>query len=61
MKEVGELAVHQAGDSCEQVFIRVDKFTKNDEQSAIKLLAVRLLRFTPEFVVSVFQYFFFNS
>ncbi|PNY08115.1 regulatory protein recX, partial [Trifolium pratense] len=35
MEEVGELT----GDSCEQDFIRVDKFTNDAEQSAVKLLA----------------------
>lgn len=47
MEDVGELAVHQAGDSCEQDFIRVDKLTNNVEQSAIKLLAVRLVVAPP--------------
>ncbi|PNX85994.1 regulatory protein recX [Trifolium pratense] len=38
MEEVGELT----GDSCEQDFVRVDKFTNDAEQSAVKLLAYRL-------------------
>ncbi|GAU34089.1 hypothetical protein TSUD_255850 [Trifolium subterraneum] len=37
MEEVGELT----GDSCEQDFIRVDKFINDAEQSAVKLLASR--------------------
>jgi hypothetical protein len=39
MEEVGELI----GDSREQDFIQVDKFTNDAEQSAVKLLASRLV------------------
>ncbi|XP_027187418.1 uncharacterized protein [Cicer arietinum] len=42
MEEVGELTVHQAGDS-EQDLIRLDKFTNDVEQSATRLLASRAL------------------
>lgn len=43
MEEIGELTVHHAGDSSEQDLIRVDKFTNDVEQSAIKFLASRLV------------------
>lgn len=43
MEEVGELTVPQTEDSGEQDFIRLDKSTNDVEQSAVKLLASRLV------------------
>ncbi|KAK7276994.1 hypothetical protein RIF29_18143 [Crotalaria pallida] len=42
---VEELSIHQegAGDSCEQDIIHIDRFTNDVEESAIKLLAARLV------------------
>ncbi|KAJ1415517.1 Winged helix-like DNA-binding domain superfamily [Sesbania bispinosa] len=69
MEEVGELIIHQAGDSCEQDLIQIDKFTNDVEESAIKLLAVRALtavelrkkllgkRFSPNAVEAVINKF----
>lgn len=41
--EEGSEQMEEVGDSCEQDFIRVDKFTNDAEQSAVKLLASRAL------------------
>lgn len=42
---VEELTVHQAGDSCEQDLLHIDKRTSIVEESAIKLLAARSVSF----------------
>jgi len=39
--------MEEVRDSCEQDFIRVDKFTNDAEQSAVKLLASRLVSPSP--------------
>ncbi|RDY07298.1 Regulatory protein RecX, partial [Mucuna pruriens] len=69
MKEVGELTIHQGGDSCDQDLIQIDKFTSDVEESAIKLLAARALtafelrrkllgkRFSPNAVEAVINKF----
>lgn len=69
MQEVGELTIHQGGDSREQDVIQIDKFTSDAEESAIKLLAVRALtalelrkkllgkRFSPDAVEAVINKF----
>ncbi|XP_061337640.1 uncharacterized protein LOC133284596 isoform X2 [Gastrolobium bilobum] len=66
---VEELTIHEAGDSCEQDLIQIEKFTSDVEQSAIKLLAARALtavelrkkllgkRFSPNAVEAVINKF----
>lgn len=47
---VEELTIHQAGDYCEQDLLQLDKYTTTSvvEESAIKLLAARLVSFPFE-------------
>ncbi|KAG4964277.1 hypothetical protein AAZX31_14G011300 [Glycine max] len=69
MEEVGELTIHEGGDSCDQELIQIDKFTSDVEEAAIKLLASRALtalelrkkllgkRFSPDSVEAVINKF----
>ncbi|CAJ1971536.1 unnamed protein product [Sphenostylis stenocarpa] len=69
MEEVGELTIHQGGDSGDQDLIQIDKFISDVEESAVKLLAVRALtalelrkkllgkRFSPDAVDAVINKF----
>ncbi|KAH1263858.1 hypothetical protein GmHk_02G006148 [Glycine max] len=43
MEEVGELTIHEGGDSCDEELIQINKFTSDVEEAAIKLLASRAL------------------
>lgn len=47
MEEVGELTIHEGGDSCDEELIQINKFTSDVEEAAIKLLASRLVVVSP--------------
>ncbi|XP_028221975.1 uncharacterized protein LOC114403296 isoform X2 [Glycine soja] len=69
MEEVGELTIHEGGDSCDEELIQINKFTSDVEEAAIKLLASRALtalelrkkllgkRFSPDEVEAVINKF----
>lgn len=53
MEEVGELTIHEGGDSCDQELIQIDKFTSDVEEAAIKLLASRLVVVSPSLLPEI--------